>query len=142
MFAVVRVRGRVDLRRDFRETLEILKLNRVNSCILVPKNPTSEGMIKKVRDFVTWGEINQKTMERLVSERGRLAGNKKIDGKKLSDALSHLKKGEGPSKIEGMKPVFRLSPPKGGFKFIKKPYPKGGLGYRGEKINELLEKML
>ena len=42
-----------------------------------------------------------------------------------------------------IKPVFRLIPAKGGFKFsIKDNYPRGEIGYRGDKINELLERMI
>lgn len=36
-----------------------------------------------------------------------------------------------------------LHPPRGGWKAsIKKHFPKGALGYRGEKINDLIKKML
>ena len=44
-----------------------------------------------------------------------------------------------------LKPFFRLHPPKGGFEKagIKKPFTvKGALGYRGDKINDLIKKML
>lgn len=36
----------------------------------------------------------------------------------------------------------KLKPPKGGFKSLKEMYPKGDLGYRGEKINELIKRMI
>lgn len=35
-----------------------------------------------------------------------------------------------------------LKPPKGGFKSKKLHYPKGDLGYRGEKINDLIKRMM
>ena len=35
-----------------------------------------------------------------------------------------------------------LKPPKGGFKSKKLHYPRGVLGYNGERINELVKKML
>jgi len=39
--------------------------------------------------------------------------------------------------------VFRLNPPKKGYKSIKKSYKEGGaLGYRGEKINNLIQRMI
>ena len=46
--------------------------------------------------------------------------------------------------IPGLKPVFRLRPPKGGFKgTIKKHFREGGeTGYRGEAINDLVLKMI
>ena len=37
---------------------------------------------------------------------------------------------------------YNLRPPKGGFKSLKQMYPKGDLGYRGDKINELIKKMI
>ena len=40
------------------------------------------------------------------------------------------------------KPPFRLNPPRGGYGGIKLPYPKGALGNRGEKINDLIKRML
>jgi large subunit ribosomal protein L30 len=44
----------------------------------------------------------------------------------------------------GIKPVFRLHPPKKGFKgSVKKPYKDGGeLGYRGRDVNDLLKRMM
>ena len=45
----------------------------------------------------------------------------------------------------GVKPVFRLTPPKKGFgrQGIKKPYSIGGaLGYRASDINDLLNRMI
>jgi len=36
----------------------------------------------------------------------------------------------------------RLKSPAKGFRAIKKPYPKGDLGYRGKEINELIKRMM
>ena len=47
--------------------------------------------------------------------------------------------------IPGLKPYFRLLPPRGGFerKGIKTPFSMGGsLGYRGQHINMLIKRML
>jgi ribosomal protein L30/L7E len=35
----------------------------------------------------------------------------------------------------------KLHPPKGGFKSLKKKYPKGDLGYRGNNIIDLIKRM-
>jgi large subunit ribosomal protein L30 len=37
---------------------------------------------------------------------------------------------------------FRLNPPRKGYGGIKLPFPKGALGNRGEKINDLIKRML
>lgn len=45
-------------------------------------------------------------------------------------------------KAKGKERVFRLNNPKGGWKSIRNHFPKGDLGYRGDKINDLIAKML
>ena len=42
----------------------------------------------------------------------------------------------------GINSYFRLHPPRKGHKSTKKHYPKGSLGYHGEDINKLLERMI
>jgi len=142
MYAVVRVRGEVNMRKELKDTLKMLRLNRINHCVLIGKDPVIEGMIKKVRDFVTWGEISDKTLEKLISERGRLAGDKKLDSKQTKTVLAKIKKAKSLKEIGGLKPVFRMNPPGKGYRHVKRPYPRGALGYRGEKINDLLQRMM
>ncbi len=138
MLAVVQIRGKIGTKRDIRETMEMLRLSRVNHCILVEKDPVMEGMVKKVKDWVTWGEINDRVLKKLVAERGRTPGNKPVPKKDVDSVITKIKG----KKESGIKPVFRLSPPRKGYKKVKHAFPKGSLGYRGDKINELLERMI
>jgi len=142
MYAVVRIRGGVKTRKEIKDTLRMMNLTRVNHCVLIRKDPRTEGMIKKVKDFVTWGDISDRTLEKLVSERGRMSGDEKLGENEIKTALEAVKKKKSIKDISGFKPVFRLSPPRGGYEGIKSHYPKGALGFRGEKINELLERMM
>lgn len=119
----------------------MLRLERVNHCVLVDKTPIYEGMIKKVKSYVTWGEISDKTLEKLVERRGRLPGNKKLESTKAKTIAKLIEK-DKTVKNKEIKPVFRLSPPSKGYKSIKKLFPKGALGYRGDQINALLNRML
>mgnify|MGYP006286193433 CR=1 FL=1 len=153
-FAVVRVRGTLNIKPEIKETLKLLRLTRTNHCIVIPDNPVYRGMLQKVKDYVTWGEINQEVMEKLVSGRARIEGGQSLTEKyvkKNSDfgTFKDLSQAIAGDKftyknIPGVNPVFRLSPPgKGGYEGIKRSYRTGGaLGYRGEKINDLLEKMI
>ena len=121
----------------------MLRLNRIHHCVLVRKDPRVEGMIKKVKDYVTWGEIADEMLKKLIEKRGRLVGNKKIDPKDVEKILKKIKKMKNLAKdVPEIEPVFRLNPPRKGHGSIKIHYPKGALGYRGEKINELIERML
>ena len=57
MFAVVQVRGVVKTRRDIKDTLKMLRLHHINHCVLVPDTPENLGMIRKVKDYVAYGEV-------------------------------------------------------------------------------------
>lgn len=123
--AAIRVRGLVKLKKEFKDTLNMLRLYRKNYCIVLNENPTTLGMLKKVKDYLTWGEIDDETLKLLNEKRAEKAKNK--EGKEI------------------IKPFFRLHPPKKGFgkKGIKVPFNKGGaLGYMGNKINDLIKRMI
>lgn len=115
--AVILIRSPIDISYDKRHTLDLLNLNKRNGCVVFEKSPAILGMIKKVKDLVTWGEINDKTLA------------------SLKDTKKNNKKNN----------VYSLHPPQGGFerKGIKVPFNVGGaLGYRGDKINDLIKRML
>jgi len=139
MYGVIRLRSTISTHRKIKDTLKMLRLHRINHCVLIPETPDYRGMLERVKHYVTWGEINENTLEKLVAKRGRLPGDKKVeDPKKTANLILKNNSIKG----TGLKPVFRLSPPSKGLKSVKRPYPKGDLGYRGEKINELLERMI
>jgi large subunit ribosomal protein L30 len=137
---------------DVKETLSLLRLTRNCHITLVDNRASFLGMLKKVRSFVTWGEITKDTILLLLKARGRLAGNKKLSdeyaqriGYKNLDAVAEAIYTQQVEfqHLPDIKPVFRAHPPKKGYKGkIKKSYTGGGItGYRGEAINKLIEKM-
>lgn len=150
----MRVRGKVKVREDIEDTMRMLRLYRVNSCSVVTNTESIKGMIDKIKDYITWGEIDEETFKMLLEKRGKIVGNKKLNEEYLKDKLkmdfdNFVKeffefKRELKS-IPGMKLIFRLNPPSKGFdkKGIKKPFSVGGaLGYRKDKINELIKRMV
>ncbi len=138
MICVIRIRGQVGINKDVKETLYRLRLRRKYSCIVI--NPTKEqsGMIKKIRNFVAFGEIKKDVLEKLIEKRGQLINKeKKIHAKKV---IEELEKGKKYEELN-LKPFFRLHPPRKGIK-SKLHFPKGVLGNHKEKINELIKRML
>ena len=119
MIAIIRIHGMVNVNKDVEETLYRLRLRRKYSCVVFEK-PTNEqlGMIKRVKDFIAYGEIDEATYKKIIEKRG-----KKVDGK--------------------LKPFFRLHPPRGGIE-SKKHFGvgKGVLGNHDKEINKLIERML
>jgi large subunit ribosomal protein L30 len=152
-YAVIRIRGTVNVRGDIKDTLKMLRLTRANHCVVVPETDSYKGMLQKVKDYVTWGEIDAETMARLLYLRGKLVGGnpisesfvrEKTDYDSIEDLAKAIVSNEvSMNSIDGLKPVFRLHPPIGGFKKIRRAYSDGGcLGYRGKDINLLLERMM
>jgi large subunit ribosomal protein L30 len=141
MYAVIRLRGSINIEDKIEDTLNMLNLTRKNHCVLVPKNKNYEGMLERVKNYVTYGEINKETLEELVKKRARKQGDKKLTEKEAKEIIEKIWKNKS-VKNTGIKRVFRLSPPSKGLKSIKKQYPKGDLGYRGEEINKLLKRMI
>ncbi len=44
--------------------------------------------------------------------------------------------------VKSLGKTMRLKPPRGGLRSIKKRYPKGDLGYRGDNMKELIQRMM
>ncbi len=95
----IRIRGVNKTRKEIKDTLSFLHLNKNLSFVILDDNKTNRKMLSKVQNWVTWGEIDK-----------------------------DLK-------------IKSLKPPKGGFKSIRRHYPKGDLGYRGKDIIKLVERM-
>jgi len=151
--ALIRLRSGIRAKGEVRDTLAMLRLHRINHLVLVDDSPSYKGMVQKVKDYITWGEIDKETLAKLIRKRGRLIGNRPVTDEYVKEKLGMTidefaeKVVNGEMKLTDLpniKPVFRLHPPRGGLKGTKKrSFREGGaLGYRGERINELIERML
>ena len=127
----------VKVKREIEETLDRLKLKRKYACILIHKNNNLMGMIKKVKYYIAYGEIDKNVLEKLIKKRAEsIEGRKKeikIDSKKVVDGLLEGKK---LSNFK-LKEFFRLHPPRKGIK-SKLQYPKGVLG-DNKNISKLMQ---
>ena len=152
MIAAIRLRGRTGIKKDISQTLDMLKLTRINHAVLIEDNPSYNGMLQKSKDYITWGEVDQETITEMLSKRGKISGNKKLTEDYLKEntdfsSLDDLSKAliDSKAKLEdnGVKPIFRLHPPRKGYENIKKTFAESGsLGYRGDKIKDLIKKMI
>jgi large subunit ribosomal protein L30 len=149
----VRIRGMSDISKEIKDTLTMLRLTRNCHATLLDDRPAYRGMLQKSKDYLTWGEVSQENIALLLKKRGRLVGDKKLTdnyakelGYKSLDKLAAamFKLEVECSGLPNVKPIFRLRPPKKGFKGkVKRSYAAGGeLGYRGDAINDLLKRMV
>ena len=153
IFAIIRVRGIVNVNPDIKRTLKLLRLTKVNHCTLLEENKVYKGMLQKVKDYTTWGEIDKEILPKLMESRGMIVGDKQITEEYIKSATSYntfekLSQAILDNKfkykdIPDVKPLFRLSPPKKGYEGIKRSFKNGGaLGYRGKEINKLIGRMI
>lgn len=115
LLAAIRIRGDAGLSPQIRDTLQSLNLKNQHNLVILKSTPNVIGMLKVVKDYITWGEVTSE----LVAE---------VEDKKGKETK-----------------IYRLNPPRGGYerKGIKQPFTVGGvLGYRGDAINALIQKML
>ncbi len=114
--AIVLIRGRMNRHPDVVKTLDQLGLLRKNACAVVADTPTFRGMLMRVKDCTTYGEITDDLVTKLAAK---------------SDDKERIRVG--------------LHPPRGGFerKGIKQSYKKGGaLGNRGADMSALIARMI
>ncbi len=150
--AVIRVRGTVHVKADIESTLKMLGLKKVNNAVIIDDRPSYRGMLQKIKDYVTWGEVDAEDVALILKNRGEVDGigaltdehikkhtaHKSIDD--FAQAFAEFK--AELSQIPGLKIPFRLHPPRKGHKGIKRSYAVGGsLGNRGADIKELVHKM-
>jgi len=164
MMLVIRIAGQVNIEEGEKEALYRLRLRRKYAAVLLEPTKENLSLLKKIRNRVAYGTINRETLIELISKRGQpVIKTKKIDAEKIAQELetsrfvrnvnktvSNLDGAQEPLVLDkkslsslGLKPFFRLHPPRGGIDskvhFGKR---KGVLGDNKEKINDLLRRML
>jgi len=137
VICIVRVRGIRNIKPKIKHTLKLLRLHKPNHCVVYKATKPLLGMLKVVKDYVTFGEVDEKTLERLIMKRGE-KGSEKVNKELAKKIVDEIKK-EG--KVKSIDPVFRLHPPRKGWKNIKKAYPFGSLGFR-DNMSFLLNRMM
>ena len=117
--AIIRIRGLCKVRGDITSAMDMIGLKKKNTCVIVTETPELRGLLLKIKDYTTFGEVSDETLALLEEKRGKT------------------------SVKNDYKTVYFLAPPKGGFEGVKRPFTmKGALGNRAEKINDLIVKMV
>lgn len=151
----VRLDGSPNVKPPEESTLNALRMRSRFSAVVLRDHPSVRGMLQRVKDHVTWAEAKKEDLQVLLSNRARTTEGLGITDKfvkekaklgGLGELLSAFYSGKLTlSKLweMGVKPVFHLHPPRGGFrKSSKRPVTdRGELGYRKDGLGDLLTKM-
>jgi large subunit ribosomal protein L30 len=153
MQAVVQLRGEIDMSGATNDTLRMMNIHAVNHCALIPETDSYGGMITKVNEYVAHGTPSAAVLETVLSTRAEpLEGDADVDEEWLAEHTDYEDFGaladallaeETTLSDQGLTPVLRLHPPRGGHEGLKHPTKEGGqLGkHTTEQIDQLLEAM-
>ena len=155
LLGIIRIRGYAATPWFIQDTLKLLRLEKNFNAMIYEDSKTLRGMLKIIEPYVTWGELNEEGIKLLLSRLYTKPGKDRINNEflktklKIEEYNEFVKRiSEGQLKLHKLDYYFklpiRLHPPSGGFKGkISRPYNlKGEFGYRGEKINELIKRMV
>src|SRR3989344_3753204 len=85
--AVLQIRGGFNVNPNHKQSLNLLRLRKKNSCVVLDNTPSYTGVLVNLKDYITWGEIDQETFKILLEKRGRMAGNKKLTEEYLKEKV-------------------------------------------------------
>ena len=157
---VIRIRGIIGMSPKVKKILQLLRLRQLHSGVFVKLNGATIKMLRLVEPYVAYGTPNLKSVREMIYKRGYGKVSKKrvpIDNNAVVEEvlgkydiicvedLIHEIFTVGPHFKEAANFLWpvKLSSPTGGFKAKLLHYNEGGdAGYRGEKIHELVKKML
>ncbi len=115
MIAAIKVRSDTDARKKVKHTLENLSLEKVNSMRIMEDTESSRGMLQVAKDYITFGEVDEETVEMLENELDR-----------------EISSGD----------VIELTPPSKGYSSTKMQKNQGGILGRNPEISELITRMV
>ena len=144
--AVIRLKGKRGITPKVKATYVSLNLNRLYTCALLPDTDGSRGMVRACKDSVSFGPVDEQTVQMLLLRRGLTRDGKKLSVSKKPEEIAKLAKEIAASdktlSDHAILPFFFLAPPRGGFDggSKKSPAPFGPLG-KNPQIGALLAKM-
>ncbi|XP_046581532.1 60S ribosomal protein L7-like [Haliotis rubra] len=157
---VIRIRGINGVHPRPRKIMQLLRLRQINNGTFVRLNKATLQMLKVIEPYITWGPTNLKSVRELIYKRGY----GKVNGRKipLTDNAV-IEKALGKYNIICMEDLiheiltvgpnfkmaanflwpFKLNTPNGGWRRKYNHFNDGGdCGYRDDKINALLRRMI
>ncbi len=140
--AIVRIRGIRNMAPKIKTALRLMNLEKPNNCVIIEDSPQNMGMVQLCKDYITYGAISEKTLFELLRKRGEKGSRQLREVMEEEEIVQVAKKIMHEENVKNfVNPVFRLHPPRKGYKTIKRPAPEGDLGKR-ENMDSLLKRMM
>tara|TARA_B000000460_G_C21286388_1_gene293991 strand:- start:119 stop:559 length:441 start_codon:yes stop_codon:yes gene_type:complete len=146
------MRGTVNVPHGVKKTLKLLNLETRYRATVISDTKINQGMLLKAKEYLAWTKADSKIIAKLLKNKGEKSKTikysndlvKQIGFNDIDDLAQALLDNKiSISKISNLKPSFRLSPPRGGFKkSTRRMYSQGGtLGYNPDLLSILSNMM-
>ena len=158
---IIRICGQWErIPKEIQLILARLNLKELNNAVILFYNKDNFKMVKLIESYVTWGYINKYMIEDLLRKRGSVTfGNNEpneLNNIDIENALGKLgivciediifelsKETKNAKDVLNYLGYFKLEKNDEGFEKANISFEKGGnQGFRGDKINVLLKKMI
>ncbi len=152
LILVLNLHGTINSSEPVRRGLEELKVSKRFTASVVTEDASTLGLLKLCKGRVAWSQIDADLLTALLKKRGMVTSTKALDAGSLKKmgykdhgelAAKMLKDGMRLSAVEGLRPYFRLAPPKGGFKLsMRRAASEHGVLGSNPKLGDLVRRMM
>lgn len=149
---VVNLHGLINTPGPARKTLIELGIGKRFAATIVIDDPSTMGALHLCKEYLAWSPVDAELLTSLLKTRGKVSNAKPIDAGALKAlgvkdhselAAKMIADGRRLSSLNGVKPFFGLSPPKGGFKrSSRRQFGQGGILGENPKLPEIVRRML
>ncbi|MDA4127929.1 MAG: uL30 family ribosomal protein [Thaumarchaeota archaeon] len=152
LLLVVNFHGTINVPHAARKALVELHIERKFSATVVKDDGQTVGILKLCKDYLAWSPFEAELLAALLKSRAKVSETKRLDEKalktlgfkKYEDLATKIVKDEMKlSSVEGLRPFFKLAPPRGGFKQStrRQSQERGVLG-ANPKLSEIIKRMI
>jgi large subunit ribosomal protein L30 len=149
---VLNIHGKINSTAAVRKALAELKVERKFSASAVGDDPVTLGILRLCKDYVAWAPLDAPLLKTLLEKRGMVSTTARLDaaalkamGYKSHEELAEkmVKDGLRLNQLDGVRPFFRLAPPRGGFKVsMRRQFSEKGMLGSNPKLPELIGRMI
>lgn len=87
VYLVVRMKGTVNVPRWADLTLESLHLNKKFRATIIPENEQSLGMLRKIKEWVSWSSVDDAFIKEFIEKKGRVSSSRLVTTATATDTV-------------------------------------------------------
>jgi len=88
VYLVVRMKGTVNVPYWAKITLESLSLNKRFRATIIPENEQTLGMLRKIKEYVSWTSVDTEFIREFIEKRGRSSASKLLSRADTADSAT------------------------------------------------------